>query len=111
MASTLKLNVSNWRSGAIPVPSAAHRVAVQIEPDSTNGWGTAVVTMQYKIDDEEVGKDNTVTWQGFDTAVTFSSTNAAERKVSVTGATHISFKTTTADGAASPTAEYTVIFA
>jgi hypothetical protein len=110
MADAINLTVSNARSSTIRVPRGTHRAAIQIEPDATNGWGTAVVTLKWKVDDEEPSKANTVTYQGFTPAVTFSTSTAGQRKVSVTGTTHLILETTTADGTADPDAEYTVIF-
>lgn len=110
MAHTINLTVSNARSAVIRVPRQAHRAAVQIEPDATLGWGTAVVELKWKVDDEDPSKANTVTYQSFGAAVTFSTSSPGDRKVSITGSTHLVLETTTADGSADPDAEYTVIF-
>ncbi len=112
MATTISLKVKNFTTPWIAVPLGARRAAIQIEPDATNGWRTSVVTARWKVDDEprDPAKKHAVTAQAFDAAVTFSTSTPGRRKVPVAGASHIQLVTTTADGDASPNAEYTVNF-
>ena len=106
-ALTVNLSQTNYVTDDHPVPPGADRATVDIQPNATDGWGVAVVGMQWKTDD---GTIDEMAYRDMDPVITFSTSTPARLGVSVAGATHVILKTTTVDGTADAAAPYVIRF-
>ncbi len=106
-ALTVNLSQTNYVTEDHLVPPGADRATITIQPNATDGWGTAVVGVQWKNDDGSIVE---MDYNNMDPAITFSTSTPARLGVSVAGATHIILKTTTADGTADAAAQYVIRF-
>ena len=98
---TLIINLTDPNSASSSVRSGAHRwlgAVIFPDPDKSYSLGSGVATLQFSADGDNFVNSNK----------TFSNSDAGEFSVDITGVQSIRFSTTTADGAADPSANIAV---
>ncbi|QDP55784.1 MAG: hypothetical protein Unbinned2706contig1001_45 [Prokaryotic dsDNA virus sp.] len=98
---TLIINLTDSLAVSAPVKSSAYKFLGAVlftDPDQSYSLGSGVVTLQFSADGTNFVNSNK----------TFSNSDAGEFSVDITGVQSIRFSTTTADGAADPSAHISV---
>ena len=98
---TLAINLADPSAATSTVRSGAYKYLGAVifpDPDKSYSLGSGVATLQFSADGENFVNSNK----------TFSGSDAGEFSVDITGVQSIRFLTTTADGAADPSAKISV---
>ena len=107
-----RINLTNTLEATQPirVPAGAAKVTIDINAGSSFTWGSAVVDLQYSVEQGQEPDTNTdvTNYVNMNPVVQWTSSVTSRRNVGVTGAGWIRLKVSTADGGADPAAIVTI---